>query len=398
VKVVYSFPDTLGKPGIGTTAFYQVQGLARLGLDVTVYCTSAARVPHGVIDLFETMKVAGRRVPHRALGKFRAYRYHDMRTAKALSLRHQDADIVHCWPRATLHTADAARVLGVPTAREVPNTHTAYAFARTELETQKLGLQPPRGHSHSFSPSILELEEAEYATADALLVPSEFSKQTFVERDVPREKLVVHRYGYDPAAFQPPTEEPIESRPLTALYMGSGEPRKGLHYALKAWFDGGAAEVGQLIVCGNIEPSYGRLLAELLAHPSVEQRGFVSDPAVAMRASMLFLLPSIEEGSALVTYEAQACGCVLLVSDAAGARCEHGRHGFVHRAGDLDALTEHVRMVARDRSLLTKLRRATLEHARHLTWDDAAVELVEGYEQIVGRRRRSRRSRLSRES
>ena len=95
-----------------------------------------------------------------------------------------------------------------------------------------------------------------------------------------------------------------------------------------------------------------------------------------MRESDVLLLPSLEEGSALVTYEAQACGCVNLVSDASGAPCRDGIEGLVHAAGDATALTEHIRRVSADRTLLLRLREAGLEQAKGLTWAAAGEELA----------------------
>ena len=61
-----------------------------------------------------------------------------------------------------------------------------------------------------------------------------------------------------------------------------------------------------------------------VAHPSVEEVGHVADPGALMRGFDVLVLPSLEEGSALVTYEARACGCVLAVSDRSGAACTDG--------------------------------------------------------------------------
>ena len=75
-----------------------------------------------------------------------------------------------------------------------------------------------------------------------------------------------------------------------------------------------------------------------------------------MRQSDVFVLPSVEEGSALVTYEAQACGCVLAVSDATGAPA----HRSVRPARDVDALAAHLRKLEGDPALLARLRAATV--------------------------------------
>jgi glycosyltransferase involved in cell wall biosynthesis len=381
VRILYSFPDGIGRSGIGTTAFQQVREVARHGVHVTLYCTSLHGELPPSVRVVQTLSLFGRRVPHRALGVERTYRYHDRRVASALRRLGPDIDVVHCWPRATLQTARAASELGIPSFREVPNTHTAHAYEVVAHERELLGLASVPGHSHTFDAHLLELEEREYESADALLVPSEYSLQTFVDRGVPRDKLVLHRYGFDTDRFFAASNgsEARLSRPFTAVFVGRCEPRKGLHYALRAWLDSGAADSGRFIICGAFEPDYQSALEPLLAHPSVEVHGFVADPSALMRESDVFVFPSVEEGSALVAYEAQACGCVPVVSEATGARCEDGVDGFVHSPRDVKALSEHLRRLRSDPELLAQMRSAGLERSRELSWTAAGEELVQIY-------------------
>ena len=377
MHVLYSFPDGVGRPGIGTTAYHQVRELASNVERVTLYCTSRHRELPSNVRVVQTLSIGGRRIPHRALGVERSYRYHDARVALALRRLAATVDVVHCWPKATVRTCREARRHEIPCFREVPNTHTAHAYEVVAKELELLGLPSAAGHSHTFDADALAREEREYELADALLVPSEYSLGTFLERGVPREKLVVHRYGYDGDRFFAPNGGgSSRERPFTAIFVGRCEPRKGLHHALRAWIDSGAAESGRFIVCGAFEPGYRRVLEPLLAHPSVELHGFVADPSAVMRDSDVFVFPSIEEGSALVTYEARACGCVLVVSEAAGARCENGVDGLVHRPGDVATLTKQLRRLAQDRVFLEQLRATALERAHDLSWAAAGKELA----------------------
>jgi glycosyltransferase involved in cell wall biosynthesis len=380
VRLFYSFPHAVGRPGIGTTAYHQVAGAIRQGLDVTLVCTTLARELPGHPRVIETLSVGGRRIPHRALGVRRAYRLHDRRAARLLRQMAHEVDVAHCWPAGCLETLRTARELGIPAVREVPNTHTRYAFEAVARETEALGLPPVEGHSHTFSAEVLAEEEREYELADALLIPSEFSLGTFLDEGVPAEKLALHRYGYDADAFSP-GDRP-ESDGLVAAFVGGCEPRKGLHYALTAWIDSGAAENGRFVICGSFVPGYQEALGPLLEHPSVEIRGFVDDPADVLREADVLVLPSVEEGSALVTYEAQACGAVLVVSDAAGARCDHGRHGLVHAAGDVATLTTHLRVLDQNPRLLAQLRARVIAERERLTWDAAAAELAAVYAEL----------------
>jgi glycosyltransferase involved in cell wall biosynthesis len=353
---------------------------------VHVHATAVARGVPGAAGVATTLTVAGRRIPHRALGRARAYRHHDRRVARALRRRAGSFDVVHCWPRATVETAAAARETGVVSVREAPNAHTGYAYERVRAETARLGLPQPEGHSHTADAEALELEEREYAAVDLVAVPSEFSRSTFVDRGVPPERLGLHQYGFDPDRFPAPAPGRNGDRPaLRALFVGSCEPRKGLHFALEAWLESGAAERGTFTICGAFYPGYAELLAEPLRHPSVDVKGFVPDVAAAMRESDVLLLPTVEEGSALVTYEAQASGCVPVVSDAAGARCTHLEDGLVHEAGDVAALTEHLRLLDADPALLARLRARTLARRDELTWEQGARDLEGLYRGLLAR-------------
>lgn len=386
MRVLYSFPHPLGRPGIGTTAYHQVAGLLRSGLEVTLFCTSVERALVGNVRVVETLVTAGKRIPHRALGVDRAYRYHDWRVSRSLLSGRLRPHVVHAWPRASVKTFGTTRNLGIAGVREVPNTHTAYAFDAVAREEARLGLDRLAGHSHSFDPHILAREEAEYQLADLLLAPSDFVRRTFLAQGMPDAKVARHRYGCDLDVFIPGDgRSPLDG--LRALFVGSCEPRKGLHYALQAWFESGAAETGRFVVCGGFVPDYREKLAQWIEHPSVDVRGFVDDPASLMRESDVFLFPSIEEGSALVTYEAQASGCVLLASDAAGACVTHDVEGLIHEAGDVATLTRQLRVLDEDRARLRSLREATLAARDNLSWDAAAAALIEIYDRAAGRTR-----------
>lgn len=383
LRVLYSFPHPLGGPGIGTTAWHQVSGLVDRGADVTVLCTSLAKPMQGSAEVVETMVVGGRRVPHRVLGTERAYRYHDLRVARRLRRSPGRFDVVHTWPAGAVRTLRAARDTGVVGLRESPNTYTAMAFRLAAEEAERLGVELPRGASHRFDQRRLDREEHEFGAARAVLVPSEFVERSFAERPGPPVVTRRHRYGFDPARFPVPDLHRPD-RPFTVAFVGSGEPRKGLHHALEAWNRSGVVQGGgRFIVCGRIVPDYFRVVAPLLDHPSIEVRPFTDDVGAVMRDADVLVLPSVEEGSALVTYEAQASGCALLVSDASGAMMTDGQDGFVHTAGDVEALTTHLQLLAEDRRLLAAMRSSVIARREELSWSSAAVKLESIYRELL---------------
>jgi glycosyltransferase involved in cell wall biosynthesis len=267
---------------------------------------------------------------------------------------------------------------------ERPNAHTRFAYEVVQQECQRLGITMPPGHEHEFNELNLRLEEAEYAEATGLLCPSDFVTRTFRERGFAPKKLFRHQYGYDEKVFHPGTENDGRSSALTMLFAGGCAPRKGLHYALEAWLKSPAHRDGTFLVAGAFIPGYAESLSGLLSHPSVKLLGHRTDLPELMRKSDIFVLPSIEEGSALVTSEARGSGCVILVSEAAGAVCQHEHNALIHRVGDIEALTQHITNLHRDRDFLRVIRNRSLASANEITWTAAGKKLLAAYRKALG--------------
>ena len=57
----------------------------------------------------------------------------------------------------------------------------------------------------------------------------------------------------------------------------------------------------------------------------------------------------------------------------------------MHEAGDVTALTEHLRLVDRDPELLARLRARTLARRDELTWAQGARDLERLYRELLAR-------------
>jgi len=314
----------------------------------------------------------------------RALALHDYLVARQLPKLKDRPDIVHTWPDAALRTVQAATRLGIPTVLERPNAHTRYAYTAVQQESNRLGIVLPRENEYAFKDDVLRREEEEYRQADYLLCPSDFVRDTFLREGYPSNKLLRHQYGYDPAVYYPPVgDSKASSQGLTMLFAGDCAVRKGLHFALEAWLRSPAHEQGRFLIAGRFLPAYADKLGNMLSHPSVQVLGYRTDVPELMRSSDVFVLPSIEEGSALVTADARASGCVLLVSKASGAVCEHMENALVHNVGDVPTLARHISSLNDDRSLLRRLRAASLSSVQQITWSAAGVKLLKVYSQAI---------------
>lgn len=387
VRVLYSFPLRLGAERICTTAWHQVNGLTEAGADVLVFPASISRAVARGVKVSPTLERGKLRLPYRIVGGIRAGALHDRIVARRLEKLVGKIDIVHTWPLGALETLKTAKRLGIPTVLERCNAHTAFAMEVVQKECDRLGVTLPADHEHAYNAEKLRKEEAEYALADRLLCPSDFVARTFLDRGYPTAKLARHQYGFDDKAFHPGSEPRDGKRGLTMLFVGVCAVRKGLHYALEAWLRSPVSQDGTFLIAGEFLPDYQEKLASMLEHPSVKVLGHRNDVAELMRNSDILVLPSIEEGSALVTSEARGSGCVLLVSEAAGAICRHMENALVHKTGDVSALAQHITLLHEDRTTLERLRTASLATVPDLTWTAAGRILLDVYRETVAAHR-----------
>src|SRR5258705_11992066 len=340
IRALYSFPHKLGADRICYTAWQQLDGLSKAGVEVLAIAGALQRaVPPGVTA--KTTLARGKiRLPYKVLGGMRTFALHDWLVAKQLEGLQDKIDIIHTWPLGARRTLQEAARLGIPTVLERPNAHTRYAYESGRKECERIGVALAPDHEHAFNPEILKREEAEYQLADRLLCPSEFTLKTFLDEGYPRERLARHIYGHDETRYYPaPDKQANERKGLSMLFVGVCAVRKGLHFALEAWLKSPASRDGTFLVAGEFLPAYQAKLAPLLAHRSVRVLGHRRDVPELMRAADILVLPSIEEGFGLVCTDAIASLCVPLVSEACTDLCQHMKNSLVHRIAHVEQLT-----------------------------------------------------------
>lgn len=381
MRILYSFPHTLGRAGIAETALQQILGLDRLGVEVVLFCGSiGGLVLPSTIEVHQSMTVLGRRIPHRVIGVQRAYDHHDRSVAHWLARNSDRIDVVHAWPRGCIRTLTEARQRRVVALRESPNPHTASVMRASAAASVDAGVPLPAHHSHSANARVLERENEEYAMASAVLVPSDYARGEFIAEGFPPERLLQHRYGCDLSRFpQRIGNEHPPHRPFRAAFVGRGDPTKGLHIALAAW-ERASLPDAEFVIAGSILPEYELVMRDRLSLPGVRALGFVTDVPSVLGTSDVLLLPSWTEGSALVILEAQASGCIPLVSVASGALGVAGTLFLEHEIGAVDVLAAQLADLAGDLTRLATMSAAATASRAQLSWDAATRDLLKCYQ------------------
>jgi len=383
VRVLFSFPLRLGADRICGIAWQQVNGLSNAGADVLVFPASISRAVCSGVRIRTTLERGKLRVPYGVVGTMRACGWHDHIVARRLEKLKGQIDIIHTWPLGALQTLKTAARLGIPTVLERCNAHTGFAMEVVQKECERLGVTLPPDHEHAYNAAKLHKEEEEYRLATRLLCPCEFVVKTFLDKGYPKEQLARHIYGYDEKVYSPGQDMRHAKGGITMLFVGVCAVRKGVHYALEAWLKSPASKDGTFLIAGEFLPEYEQRLAGMLRHPSVKVLGHRNDVPELMRKSDILVLPSIEEGFGLVIAEAMGSGCVPLASEACSEICSHMETGLMHKVGDIEALCQHITMLYQDRSLLERLRAASLKVAPEVTWSSAGRILLQVYRETI---------------
>jgi alpha-maltose-1-phosphate synthase len=233
-------------------------------------------------------------------------------------------------------------------------------------------------------PHITAREEEIYANADAITVPSTVARRSFLQMGIPPEKVHVNPYGVRLDRFTRTEDPPRDS--FEVLFAGQVSIRKGIPYLLQA-FARLKHPKKRLTIVGDVQDHMPGLLATLPNEDVVFTDALPqSQLAKKMSASHLLVLPSIEEGLALVQGQAMACGCPVLATTATGAEdlFTDGEQGFIVPDRDVDALTQRMQQIADDPALQRKLSEAALLRVKTLggwdqygeTWDRLLHQLT----------------------
>jgi starch synthase len=217
--------------------------------------------------------------------------------------------------------------------------------------------------------------------ADRILVPSEHIAATLARHGTPREKVRVVPYAADTRRFRP---DPAKRHGATCTFLFAGgiTQRKGIKYLLEAWRR--VRRPGwRLQLLGALPRDPGPLSGYL---GDVEHLGRISHAEVPARmaAADVFVFPSLFEGSAVVTYEALACGLPSLVTPNAGSVVRDEQDGILVPACDVGRLAEGMERLGNDPALRDAMSRSARRRAEEYDWPRYHAALNVAVRELVG--------------
>ncbi len=308
--------------------------------------------------------------------EYRGKRFFDAYVARSMPA----ADVFCGLSGSALQSGVAAKKKGMRYIADRGSSHIGFQdrILREEFALQKV-------HFPGIDPRVIDLEEREYDLADAITVPSRFAAASFLELGIPAGKVHVVPYGVDLQRFTQTTRP--SSAHFDILYAGLASIQKGIPYLVDAFVKFRHPHK-RLTFAGRISPELREILARKLQGLAVRFAGSLpqTDLARVMSASHVLVLPSVQEGLALVQAQALACGCPVIATTNTGAEdiFTHGQEGFILPIRDSGAITRALDALAGDEPLRVQMSEAGLRTAAGMGgWEVYGENMRRLFEEIV---------------
>lgn len=281
----------------------------------------------------------------------------------------EPGDIAYLWPGIPLSTYKRLKARGFKIIHEAVNTHEA--SSQVILDKAYASINLPITHDITDQ-KVIE-ESAKLNLADYVFTCSPIMTESMLNHGILPQKILQTTYGLGKNAIV----EGVYSKQLqqdkvpTFIFVGSISVRKGVHLLLDYWVK--AKLNAKLQLVGIIEPAIMPLVEQYLKQDNIEHISYTFDLSNIYKNADVFVLPSLEEGSPLVTYMAFGAGLPLLVSPMGGGGVvTNGEDAVVIDPHDEATWIAQLQLLAADAEFRTKLARQSKLKAPYYLWDAVA--------------------------
>lgn len=299
----------------------------------------------------------------------------------ATKIQNSSSKVFIGWSGMSLNSIKASKKRGIVTILERGSSHIVYQNDILKEEYTKFG------KAFSIDKRVIEKELQEYEMADYISVPSHFVRNSFIDKGIPKEKLIMNPYGAGKAFLQDPMTPVSNRQKFTIVYMGSLTIRKGLVYFFEALIQLSIPiEEFDVWFIGNIDPDlessidkYKQRNWRFLGHKNhYELKDYLNKCHVGVQ-------PSLEEGLSMVIPQMMACGISMIVTPNSGGEniIENDVNGYVVPIRTPLAIKEKIELLYKDRKELSRISASAVASIQNgFTWDDYGNRYLGNLERI----------------
>lgn len=280
---------------------------------------------------------------------------------------------IYTFNSAGLEILQSARQRGMQTVMEQTIAPRSLEYQLLQAEQE---LFPDWEHPLSADPYLeeyIEREQQEWMQSDMILCGSEFVREAIKDCGGPGDRCRVVPYGVD-ISFIPEKKQISQTSPLRVLTVGGIGLRKGSPYVLEAARQLKGKVEFRMVGAVNVKTQaqnqlndYIQLTGPIPRTEILSQYGWAD----------VFLLPSLCEGSATVTYEALAAGLPVICTANTGSVVRDGIDGFIVPIRNSSAIIEKLELLALNPELRYEMGQNACQRAWEFTLNSYHQRLMD---------------------
>lgn len=291
-------------------------------------------------------------------------------------------DLFVGWANCSLKSMVLLHSFGIKTVLESGSMHIKVQEHILRTEYEKWGVK--------FSPVVKQNKEkmlAEYELADRICVPSSHVQASFIAQGIPAHKIIKVPYGIDFEKFG--SNAKIITGKFKLIFVGQISLQKGILYLLNAWQQLKLpATEAELVLVGNLSAECRAQVLKIAGqNKSINLVGPVPHAKIKtyLAQGNAFVLPSLQEGLAMVLGEAMAAGLPIIATTHTGAQelITHGTEGFLVPPCDPEALAGYIQTLFLQPELAAKMGNLAQKKAQTWSWADYGLAMAEEYKKIL---------------
>ena len=292
----------------------------------------------------------------------------------------KNCDLFIGWSSFSEKTLLKAKSFGAKTVLERGSTHIIFQNDILKLEYKKNNII----NGTLPHPKIIEKELREYESADFIMVPSSFAKETFIKRKIKAQKILQLPYGVDLLEFYP--EKKIDNK-FIVIFCGSISIRKGSHYLIQAFQDLNLKNA-ELWLVGEVQFCIKQILKNILFSSDIKFINPVRQKELRWfyNQSNVFVLPSLEEGMATVLLQAMACSLPIICSKNSGGEdlISSGEGGFILKTISIQEIKKSILYIYENSKVAKTMGEKNLKKIKKkYTWDNYGNNIISIYKKII---------------
>ena len=288
---------------------------------------------------------------------------------------YKNIDIIVGWAGFSYTTFKKAKNYNIIKILERGSSHIQFQSEILAEEYKKFNLE------YKVDYKSIKSELDEYFLADYISVPSQFAKQTFLDKGFKEEKIILTPYGVNQTDF---FSKEKKDNVFRFISVGTLSIRKGTLYTLQA-FDELNLPNAELILVGSISYEIIPFIKKYKKNKRIKFFGNVNQDKLVnfYNNCDIFVISSIEDGFAMVIVQALTCGLPVICTKNSGGSelIENDHNGYVIPIRDVSLLKNYMNKLYRNPQSLLSLKK-NLIFNKNLSWNNYGDKIETIYKSL----------------